>query len=281
MPRVSIRDIAQMKAKGEKIPMVTAYDYTSARLADAAEIPIVLVGDSLGMVVLGYDSTIPVTMEEMIHHVKMVARGAQQALVVADMPFMSYQSDLKSAVANAGQILKQSGAQSVKIEGGSHMAKTIKTLVEIGIPVMGHIGLTPQSYNQLSGYKVQGKSLKEASQLIADAISVQEAGAYGVVLELIPSEIAKIITGKLDIPTIGIGSGEYCDGQVQVINDVLGMDSSFQPKHSKRYTDLSSIIGEAIKSYSEDVRDGKFPTEIESVSLPKDIYDNLINNIQD
>ena len=195
------------------------------------------------------------------------------------MPFMSFQTDLKSAVVNAGQILKQSGAQSVKIEGGSHMAKTIKTLVEIGIPVMGHIGLTPQSFNQLGGYKIQGKSLAEGKRLIEDAISVQDSGAYAVVLELIPSEIAQIITNKLNIPTIGIGSGEYCDGQVQVINDVLGMDSNFQPKHSKQYVDLSSIIGKAIKNYGDDVRDKKFPTAVESFKLPKDVYDDLINAI--
>mgnify|MGYP006115458987 FL=1 len=279
--RLTINELQALKNQNIPIPMITAYDYTTARIVEASGIPIILVGDSLGQVVLGYKTTVPVTIEQIIHHTTAVVRGTKKAHIVADMPFMSYQSDLKSAVANAGQILKQSGAQSVKIEGGSHMAKTIKTLVEVGIPVMGHIGLTPQSFNQLGGYKVQGKSLKKARQLIADAISVQEAGAYGVVLELIPSEIAKIITGKLDIPTIGIGSGEYCDGQVQVINDVLGMDSSFQPKHSKRYTDLSSIIGESIKSYGEEVRNGKFPTEIESFSLPKDVYDNLINNIQD
>lgn len=279
--RLTINELQELKDQNIPIPMITAYDYTTARIVESSGIPIILVGDSLGQVVLGYKTTVPVTIEQIIHHATAVVRGTKKTHIVADMPFMSFQADLKSAVANAGQILKRSGAQSVKIEGGSHIAKTIKTLVEIGIPVMGHIGLTPQSFNQLGGYKVQGKSLKAANELIADAISVQEAGAYSVVLELIPSEIAKIITGKLDIPTIGIGSGKYCDGQVQVINDLLGMDSSFQPKHSKQYVDLSSIIGKAIKAYGNDVRDGKFPTATESFFLTKDIYDNLINNIQD
>ncbi|MBK50277.1 MAG: 3-methyl-2-oxobutanoate hydroxymethyltransferase [Chloroflexi bacterium] len=277
--RLTINEIQALKTQNIPIPMITAYDYTTAQIVESSGIPIILVGDSLGQVVLGYNTTVPVTIEQIIHHATAVVRGTKTTHIVADMPFMSFQSDLKSAVANAGQILKQSGAQSVKIEGGSHMATTIKTLVEIGIPVMGHIGLTPQSFNQLGGYKIQGKSLVEAQQLIEDAISVQESGAYAVVLELIPSEIAKVITNKLNIPTIGIGSGEYCDGQVQVINDVLGMDANFQPRHSKQYADLSSIIGEAIKNYVNDVHDGKFPTKAESFTLPKDVYDDLINSI--
>ena len=251
--RLTINELQEFKNQNISIPMITAYDYTTARIVESSGIPIILVGDSLGQVVLGYKTTVPVTIEQIIHHATAVVRGTKTTHIVADMPFMSFQTDLKSAV--------------------------VKTLVEIGIPVMGHIGLTPQSFNQLGGYKIQGKSLAEGKRLIEDAISVQDSGAYAVVLELIPSEIAQIITNKLNIPTIGIGSGEYCDGQVQVINDVLGMDSNFQPKHSKQYVDLSSIIGEAIKNYGDDVRDKKFPTAVESFNLPKDVYDDLINAI--
>ena len=276
--RLTINNIQELKNQNAPIPMITAYDYTTARIVEASDIPIILVGDSLGQVILGYKTTVPVTVEQIIHHATAVVRGTKTTHVVADMPFMSYQADLKSAVANAGMILKQSGAQSVKIEGGAHMAKTIKTLVGIGVPVMGHIGLTPQSFNQLGGYKIQGKSLKSAKNIIKDALSIEKSGAYALVLELIPSEIAKIITESLSIPTIGIGSGKHCDGQVQVINDLLGMDADFQPKHSRKYTELSSIIKNAIKSYGSDVREGKFPTDQESFSLPKRIYEKLTNN---
>ena len=229
MPRVSIRDIAQMKAKGEKIPMVTTYDYTSARLADAAEIPIVLVGDSLGMVVLGYDSTIPVTMEDMIHHVKMVTRGAQQALVVADMPFMSYQVDQAQALTNAARLLQEGGAQTVKLEGGESVAGTVHRIVECGIPVMGHLGLTPQSVNGFGGYRVQGRLRQEAVQLLKDAKALEEAGAYAVVLELVPTALARLISQRLTVPTIGIGAGPGCDGQVQVLHDMMGLFTDFVP----------------------------------------------------
>ena len=279
--RLTINDLQELKKQNIPIPMITAYDYTTARIVESSGIPIILVGDSLGQVILGYKTTVPVTIEQIIHHATAVVRGTKKTHIVADMPFMSFQADLNSAVANAGLILKASGAQSVKIEGGAHMAKTIKTLVKIGIPVMGHIGLTPQSVNQLGGYKVQGKSLESAKELIKDALSVQKAGAYALVLELIPSEIAKIITERVSIPTIGIGSGKYCDGQVQVINDLLGMDPDFQPKHSKKYAELSSIIENAVKLYGNDVREGKFPTDLESSFLPKNIYGKLINNLND
>ena len=219
--RLTINDLQELKKQNIPIPMITAYDYTTARIVESSGIPIILVGDSLGQVILGYKTTVPVTIEQIIHHATAVVRGTKKTHIVADMPFMSFQADLNSAVANAGLILKASGAQSVKIEGGAHMAKTIKTLVKIGIPVMGHIGLTPQSVNQLGGYKVQGKSLESAKELIKDALSVQKAGAYALVLELIPSEIAKIITERVSIPTIGIGSGIDCDGQVLVIDDLI------------------------------------------------------------
>jgi 3-methyl-2-oxobutanoate hydroxymethyltransferase len=275
MPRISIRDIAQMKAKGEKIPMVTTYDYTSARLADAAEIPIVLVGDSLGMVVLGYDSTIPVTMEDMIHHVKMVARGAQQALVVADMPFMSYQVDQAQALTNAARLLQEGGAQTVKLEGGESVAGTVHRIVECGIPVMGHVGLTPQSVNGFGGYRVQGRLQQEAVQLLKDAKALEDAGAYAVVLELVPTALARLISQRLTVPTIGIGAGPGCDGQVQVLHDMLGLFTDFVPKHAKRYANLGEDINEAFVRYAKEVRSGEFPTERESFTMDEDILNEL------
>jgi len=275
MPRISIRDIAQMKAKGEKIPMVTTYDYTSARLADAAEIPIVLVGDSLGMVVLGYDSTIPVTMEDMIHHVKMVARGAQQALVVADMPFMSYQVDQAQALTNAARLLQEGGAQTVKLEGGESVAGTVHRIVECGIPVMGHVGLTPQSVNGFGGYRVQGRLQQEAVQLLKDAKALEDAGAYAVVLELVPTALARLISQRLTVPTIGIGAGPGCDGQVQVLHDMLGLFTDFVPKHAKRYANLGEDINEAFVRYAKEVRAGEFPTERESFTMDEDILNEL------
>jgi len=275
MPRVSIRDIAQMKAKGEKIPMVTTYDYTSARLADAAQIPIVLVGDSLGMVVLGYESTIPVTMEDMIHHVKMVARGAQQALVVADMPFMSYQVDQGQALTNAARLLQEGGAQTVKLEGGESVAGTVHRIVECGIPVMGHLGLTPQSVNGFGGYRVQGRLRQEAVQLLKDAKALEDAGAYAVVLELVPTALARLISQRLTVPTIGIGAGPGCDGQVQVLHDMMGLFTDFVPKHAKRYANLGDDIIEALVRYSKEVLAGEFPTERESFSMDEDILNEL------
>ena len=275
MPRVSIRDIAQMKAKGEKIPMVTTYDYTSARLADAAQIPIVLVGDSLGMVVLGYESTIPVTMEDMIHHVKMVARGAQQALVVADMPFMSYQVDQGQALTNAARLLQEGGAQTVKLEGGESVAGTVHRIVECGIPVMGHLGLTPQSVNGFGGYRVQGRLRQEAVQLLKDAKALEDAGAYAIVLELVPTALARLISQRLTVPTIGIGAGPGCDGQVQVLHDMLGLFTDFVPKHAKRYANLGDDIKEAFVRYSKEVLAGEFPTERESFSMDEDILNEL------
>lgn len=275
VPRVNIRDIAQMKARGEKIPMITAYDYTSARLADAAEIPIVLVGDSLGMVVLGYDSTIPVTMEDMIHHVKMVVRGTQRALVVADLPFMTYQIDQTQALTNAARMLQEGGAQTVKLEGGESVAETVRRIVECGIPVMGHIGLTPQSVNSFGGYRVQGRQRKEAVQLLKDAKALEDAGAYAVVLELVPTPLARLISQRLAIPTIGIGAGPGCDGQVQVLHDMLGLFADFKPKHAKRYANLSETIGEAFARYAREVREGEFPTEQESSTMDEEILNEL------
>lgn len=262
--RTSITELKAMKRRGEKIVMITAYDYTSALLVEAAGIPLILVGDTLGNVVLGYDTTVPVTMEEMLHHVKPVVRGTRRTHIVADMPFMSYQAAPADALRNAGRMLKEGGAQSVKLEGGVRVAETVRLLVEAGIPVMGHIGLTPQSINQIGGYKVQGKTPKEAVRLLNDAMALQEAGAYAVVLETVPVHVARIITEKLDIPTIGIGAGPETDGQVQVWHDLLGLFTDFVPKHARRYADLGSSISVALRTYAEEVRSGAFPTEKES-----------------
>jgi 3-methyl-2-oxobutanoate hydroxymethyltransferase len=262
--RTSITDLKAMKARGEKIVMITAYDYPSARLVEEAGVPLILVGDSLGNVVLGYDSTIPVTMDEMLHHVKPVVRATRKTHVVADMPFMSYQAGPVEALHNAGRLLKEGGAQSVKLEGGARSVEAVRLLVEAGIPVMGHLGLTPQSINQLGGYKVQGKTPAAAVRLLNDAMVLQEAGAYAIVLETVPVHVARIITEKLDIPTIGIGAGPETDGQVQVWHDLLGLFSDFVPKHAKQYANLSEVIVAAVRSYAEEVRTGAFPTEKQS-----------------
>lgn len=275
MSRVTVRDIAGMKARGERIPMVTAYDYTTAKLADAAEIPIVLVGDSLGMVVLGYDSTIPVTMEDMVHHVKMVARGSQQAMIVADLPFMTYQIDHAQALTNAGRLLQEGGAQTVKLEGGESVAETVHRIVEAGIPVMGHIGLTPQSVNAFGGYRVRGRHREEAVQLLKDAKALEDAGAFSVVLELVPTPLARVISDRLTIPTIGIGAGPGCDGQVQVLHDMLGLFTDFVPKHTKQYANLGETIKQAFVDYAREVRSGEFPTAKHSFTMDQEILDGL------
>jgi 3-methyl-2-oxobutanoate hydroxymethyltransferase len=273
--RVSITDLKAMKKRGERIAMLTAYDYPSAKLVEEAGAPIILVGDSLGMVVLGYDSTVPVTMEEMLHHVKAVVRGTRRAHVVADMPFMSYQAGPQDALRNAGRLLKEGGAQSVKLEGGRHVAETVRALVQAGIPVMGHLGLTPQSVNQLGGYKVQGKTPAAAVKLVNDAVSLEQAGAYAVVLETIPAQLAQVITEKTSIPTIGIGAGPHCDGQVQVFHDLLGLFTDFVPKHAKRYAQVGEAIKQAVSEYVAEVREGAFPTERESFFIDESAFSEL------
>ena len=275
MSRVTVRDLAQMKVKGEKIPMITAYDYTSARLADAAEIPVVLVGDSLGMVMMGYDSTIQVTLDDMVHHTKMVSRGSQNALIIADLPFMTYQVDPAQALTNAARLIQEGGAQSVKLEGGQSVAETVHRIVECGIPVMGHLGLTPQSINALGGYRVQGRQRKEAVQLLQDAKALEDAGAYAVVLELVPTQLARLISQRLTIPTIGIGAGPGCDGQVQVLHDMLGLFTDFMPKHAKRYANLAEEIKEAFVQYAREVREGDFPTDQQSFTMDEEILNEL------
>ena len=237
--RVTIRDLKRMKRDGEKIPMITAYDYTSAQLVEKAGIPLILVGDSLGQVMLGYDSTVPVTMDDMIHHIKTVVRGTERAHIVGDLPFLSYHTSVFDALRNAGRLLKEGGAQSVKLEGGQSQAATVNRIVESGIPVMGHIGLTPQSVNQLGGYRVQGKSLKAALQLMEDARALEEAGAYSIVLECVPAPLARMISERVAVPTIGIGAGAGCDGQVQVFHDLLGLYQDFSPPSTPESTRTS------------------------------------------
>jgi 3-methyl-2-oxobutanoate hydroxymethyltransferase len=257
--RITVHDLKAMKRRGEKIVMLTAYDYPTARILDEAGIPLLLVGDSLGMVVLGYDTTLPVTVEEMLHHVKAVVRGSRRAHVVADMPFLSYQTGPEDALRNAGRFLKEGGAQSVKLEGGAEVAATVRRLVEAGIPVMGHLGLTPQSIHQLGGYRVQGRTREAAARLLRDALALEEAGAYAIVLETVPAPLARAISQRLKIPTIGIGAGPWCDGQVQVVHDILGLYPDLVPKHAKQYARLGEAIRQAVTAYAREVQEGAFP----------------------
>jgi len=273
--RVTISQIKEMKKKGEKISMLTAYDYVTAKLVDQAGVPLILVGDSLGMVVLGYDSTIPVTMDVMLHHTRAVVRGTSKALVVGDMPFMTYTVSLEEALRNAARFLQETGCQAVKLEGGVNVAETVRRIVNCGIPVMGHIGLTPQSINQLGGHKIQGKTPEAAARLLADARALDEAGAFAVVLETVPAPLAALISKKISVPTIGIGAGAGCDGQVQVINDILGSYTDFVPKHAKQYAKLADIMSSAISAYHEEVKSGKFPTEAQSFPMDESILAEL------
>lgn len=277
MSRITVHDLAAMKRRGEKIPMITAYDYTAAILADAAAIPVVLVGDSLGMVVLGHDSTLPVTIDDVIHHTKAVARGSRNALIVADLPFMTYRIDPAQALGNAARLLQEGGAHTVKLEGGASLAPTVRRIVDCDIPVMGHIGVTPQSVNALGGYRVRGRSPEQAAQLLQDALALEAAGAYAVVLELVPAPLARIISQRLTIPTIGIGAGPDCDGQVQVLHDMLGLFTDFVPRHAKQYANLSQTIKGAFEQYAQEVRDGAFPTEKESFAMDESLLTELEN----
>jgi len=273
--RITINQIKEMKQKGEKITMLTAYDFTTAKIVDEAGIPLILVGDSLGMVVLGYESTIPVTMDEMLHHTKAVVRGTNRAMVIGDMPFMTYHISVDDALYNAARFIQEGGAQAVKLEGGVTVAEKVKRIVECGIPVMGHIGLTPQSIYQLGGFTVQGKTPEAATRLLEDARALEQAGAFAIVLETIPAQLAKIITSKISIPTIGIGAGIDCDGQVQVINDVLGSYTEFVPKHAKQYAKLTDIISKAVTQYYNEVKAGTFPTDKQSFSMDESLLAEL------
>jgi 3-methyl-2-oxobutanoate hydroxymethyltransferase len=265
--KVTIHTLRQMKERGEKIAMLTAYDATFARLLDEAGIDVLLVGDSLGMVVQGHDTTLPVTLEEIAYHCRAVVRGARRAHVVGDMPFMSYQASYEQGVSNAGKLMKEGGCHSVKLEGGAVHAELVHRLVQAGIPVMGHIGLTPQSYHQLGGFKVQGREVGGRERLLSDARTLEDAGVYSIVLEAIPADIAREITETVSVPTIGIGAGLQCDGQVLVSYDALGMDESFKPRFVRRYEMLGPKIKDAIGAYVADVRNGAFPSDAESFSV--------------
>jgi len=261
MPRITPPEIRARKVTGPKIAVITAYDYPTAKMADESGIDVVLVGDSLGMVCLGYPDTVSVTMEEMLHHTAAASRGTQRALVVADMPFLSYQVSPEEAITNAGRFLKESRADCVKLEGGRAIAPTVERLVKAGIPVMGHIGLTPQTATALGGFKVQGRGSEEGKALLDDARALEEAGAFSIVIECVPAELSASITSAIGIPTIGIGAGPGCDGQVLVIHDMVGLFDRFLPKFAKRYAEAGKLIREAIAAYAGEVRAGTFPAK--------------------
>jgi 3-methyl-2-oxobutanoate hydroxymethyltransferase len=274
MPRVTPDQLRQMKARGERIPMLTAYDFPIARILDAAGVPLLLVGDSMGNNVLGYESTIPVTVDDIIHHTRAVMRGATHALVVADMPFGSFQVSPEETMRNAIRIMKEAGPQAVKLEGGRRVAESVRRLTEAGIPVMGHLGLTPQSINVFGGFKVQGKTESAARALLEDAAALERAGVFAIVLELVPAQLARLLTERVGVPTIGIGAGPYCDGEVQVLHDVLGLHD-FTPRHTKRYAELGAAIRDAVTTYVEEVRTRTFPTEQQSAKLDAAVLEAL------
>jgi len=273
--RCTIQKIQDMKRAGDKITMLTAYDYSTAKIVDEAGVPLILVGDTLGMVVLGYETTVPVTMEEMLHHARAVVRGASQSLIIGDMPFMTYQVTATEAMRNAARFMQEAGCQAVKLEGGVVVADTLKRIVDCGIPVMGHIGLTPQSIHQLSGHRVQGKTADSARRLLNDAMALEQAGAFAVVLELVPTPLARIITTRLKIPTIGIGAGPYCDGQVQVIHDMLGLFTDFVPRHAKQYAKLAEAIKSAVGDYISETKSGVFPSSEHGSTMDEDLLKDL------
>lgn len=273
--RKTILDIQKFKDSGRRLPMLTAYDAATARIVESAGIPMILVGDSLGMVIQGHETTIPVTLDEMIYHTRAVVRGTRQALIVADMPFMTYPISPEQALINAAKLVQEGGAGAVKVEGGAAIAPTVARLVGVGIPVMAHIGLTPQSIHQLGGWRVQGRAVEAARRLLDSALALEEAGAFAIVLEAIPAPLAAFITKRLHIPTIGIGAGAGCDGQVQVFHDLVGLIEDFLPKHAKRYLNLAHSIRESIGHYADDVAKGAFPTEAHAFSMDESILSQL------
>jgi 3-methyl-2-oxobutanoate hydroxymethyltransferase len=277
--RTTISKLQKMKQRAERIPMITVYDYTSAQIADQAGVPVLLVGDSLGMVVLGYDSTLAVTLDDMVTHTQAVVRGSQNALIISDMPFLTYTSP-DAAIAAARRLMQAGGAQAVKLEGGRTVAPIIRHLVESGVPVMGHIGFTPQSVHQI-GMRVQGKQLAAAHRLIEDALALEEAGAFAIVLELVPAELATLISERLHIPTIGIGAGAGCDGQVQVWHDLVGLYTDFVPRHAGRYATLATTIADALAAYTADVRSGAFPTADHAIALDDTTLRQLRQELHD
>ncbi|WP_156204285.1 3-methyl-2-oxobutanoate hydroxymethyltransferase [Candidatus Syntrophocurvum alkaliphilum] len=273
--RITTSVLKNKKENQEAITMLTSYDYSTAALVEEAGIDMILVGDSLGMVVLGYQDTLPVTMDEMIHHTKAVVRATNNTMVVGDMPFLSYHISIEEAVRNAGRFIQEAGAQTVKLEGGIERVDTVKAIIDAQIPVMGHIGLTPQSVNQLGGFKVQGKDLETAKKLVADAKALEKAGVFSIVLECVPTPLAKKVTEEVSIPTIGIGAGPYCDGQVLVINDMLGMFKGHIPKFVKKYANLQPIIVDALKEYKKEVEEGSFPADEHGFTINDDVLDKL------
>jgi 3-methyl-2-oxobutanoate hydroxymethyltransferase len=275
MARITTATIKEKKRRQERITMLTAYDYSMATMVDQAGIDMILVGDSLGNVMLGYENTLAVTMDDMVHHTKTVSRAAKNALVVADMPFLSYHISLEEAVRNAGRLIQEGGAQAVKIEGGTERVDTVKAILDAQIPVVGHIGLTPQSVNAFGGFKVQGKDLETAQKLINDAHAMDKAGVFALVMECVPSELAKRVTAEIACPTIGIGAGAHCDGQVLVVNDMLGMYSGHIAKFVKKFADLQPIILEALRSYKEEVESGTFPAAEHCFAIQVEVLDKL------
>ncbi|RKD33176.1 3-methyl-2-oxobutanoate hydroxymethyltransferase [Thermohalobacter berrensis] len=273
--KFTVNSFLENKKNNEKISMLTAYDYSTAKLLDNAGVDSLLVGDSLGMVVLGYEDTLEVTVDDIIHHCKAVSRGAKRAMVIGDMPFLSYHINVEETVRNAGRIIQEGRAQAVKLEGGKEILDKVKAIVKAQIPVIGHLGLTPQSVNVFGGFKVQGKTLESAKRIIEDALLLQEAGVFAIVLECVPEKLAKIITEKLDIPTIGIGAGKYCDGQVLVTQDMLGMFTGFTPKFVKKYANLNKHIENATKEYISEIKKGVFPSDEHVFSIDESIIEKL------
>ena len=276
--KCTVKDIIAMKGQGKKISMLTAYDAAMAKMLDDAGVDILLIGDSLGMVLLGYDSTVPVTMEEMLHHARAVSRGRQKALVVGDMPFGSYQSGLNEAVTNGVRFMKEAGCDAVKLEGGEEMCDVVRALTRAGVPVMGHVGLTPQTAGQLGGFKVQGQDIASARKMLADARALAAAGVFAIVLECVPGELAGIVTRSVNVPTIGIGAGPECDGQVLVTNDLLGMFEKFTPSFVKQYANLASQIGKAVASFRDEVEKGIFPAQEHTFASQADFKSLLQEN---
>jgi len=278
--RLTIRDVQKMKDTREPIVMLTAYDAPSARLAEAAGVPTLLVGDSLGMVIQGHDSTVKVRLEHMIYHCEIVSRVTQHPLVVGDLPFMTYKVSTQQALTNAARLMQEGGVSAIKLEGGEWLAPTIERIVASGIPVMGHIGLTPQSVNQFGGFRVQGREIESAYQLVKDALAIEMAGAFGVVLELVPAPVAQYISSLLRIPTIGIGAGGGCDGQVQVYHDLLVLAGEFLPKHAKQYINVGELIRAALAHYAADVKEHQFPDASHSFALKDEILTELRNRVE-
>jgi 3-methyl-2-oxobutanoate hydroxymethyltransferase len=280
MGKFTVADFKESKVSGKKITMLTAYDYPTAKIIDDAGVETILVGDSLGMVIWGCEDTLKVTVDDMVYHTKIVSRAVQNALVIGDMPFLSYHLGKYESVRNAGRLISEGGCSAIKLEGGAAVIEDIKAIINAGIPVMGHLGYTPQSVNLFGGHKAQGKSIEVAERILKDAILLQEAGVFGIVLECIPFKLAKLITEVLDIPTISIGAGPYCDGQVLVTPDILGMFKDVNKKHSKKYADLNKIIDEAVKAYIIDVKEGSFPTEKNSFIMEDEIIETLRGNFK-